>query len=523
MPPEGQRLHPFSVISGGLRMARQLLLPAILAAVSAGDRLSLVVAIGLLVLAVPSGVISVLQWLAFRYRLEGDELIIDSGVLSRRRRVIPVSRVQNVDIEQGFLERLVGVAELRMETASGGRETEASLAVLDLPAARMLQSEIMRRRASRLSATDTASAAGPAGQPDGSADAAVGPSSDASPAPLLRLSTADLAIAGATSNEAGLIAAGLATLLQFADDFGALERVGGALEGLFTRGAELGVGGAVVAVAGLVVAFFVLGWALSIAAHVVRFHGYTLTIDGDDLRREYGLFRRHRSTVPLERVQAVRVEETLLRRPLKLAALKIETAGAGPQQRGQQGQDSEAFVPIARLPEVGRLLRAVFPTADLERVELHAVEALAMRRALARAATPVIVAAAALAVLVDVRWAWLLLGLAGSWAWARAYYRSLAWGRPPGFAIARGGVMTRATWVVPERKIQTIHTRETPFQRRLGLSTLLIDTAATGRVARVVDLGRGTAARLLGDLADAAPRARMGGFRRPTPEPPRGG
>ncbi|NIP78504.1 MAG: PH domain-containing protein, partial [Gemmatimonadetes bacterium] len=95
------------------------------------------------------------QWLAFRYRLEGDELIIDSGVLSRRRRVIPLARIQNVDLKRSALERLAGVAELRLETASGGSDTEAGLAVLSLDEAHALQAQLRERRA-RTAAAGTA-------------------------------------------------------------------------------------------------------------------------------------------------------------------------------------------------------------------------------------------------------------------------------------------------------------------------------------------------------------------------------
>ena len=65
----------------------------------------------------------------------------------------------------------------------------------------------------------------------------------------------------------------------------------------------------------------------------------------------------------------------------------------------------------------------------------------------------------------------------------------------------------RVSWVVPERKVQTLHLKETPFQRRLGLATLLVDTAGT-RAAPVADLEAPTARRLLAGLARDAERAR---------------
>lgn len=507
MPSEGRRLHGFTVVSRALRLARQLLLPAIVGGASAGGDLGDTLQWVLLILSVPSLILAVAQWLAFRFRLEGDELVLDSGVLARRRRVIPLARVQNIDLEQSFLERLAGVGALRLETASGGSETEASLAVLALDEAQDLQAELMRRR-NRAQGTESG-AAGAAALPrpdqlDHARTAAAAPTvaeQREAPRVLLRLGSSDLALAGATSNEAGLIAAGLATLLEVGGDLGGVGWLEEAAGDLFGRGAELGIAGAVLAGAALAIAFFLTGWVVSIGATVVRFHGFTLTRVGDDLRREYGLLSRHRSTVPLERVQAVRIEESLLRRPFGLSALKIETAGAAPGRSDQPGGRAEAFVPLARRRDVGRLLQEVFEDARLDGLRLNPVAPVSRRRGFARLAVPLVGATAVLGLWLDRNSIALLLLLGPAWLYAAAQYRARAWGRTAGYAIARGGVFTRITSVVPERKIQTLHFRESPFQRRRGIGTVMIDTAAGGRVARIVDVREATGLGLLVELA----------------------
>lgn len=501
MPSDGARLHGFTVVSRGLRLGRQLLLPAIVGGASVGDGIGAIVQWTLIILAIPSFAIAVAQWLAFRYRLEDDELIIDSGVFSRRRRVIPLARIQNVDLQQSPLERLAGVAELRLETASGGSETEAGLAVLSLDEAHGMRAELRRRAAE-------------AGQEPAST-ARAGEPEDAGEETLLRLSVADLVIAGATSNEAGLIAAGLATGVEILDDLGGMQRMDAWLRTALEQGESLGVTGALLMGTALVLGFIVLGWLVSIVATVVRFYGFTLTRTGDDLRREYGLLSRHHTTVPLERVQVVRIEETLLRRPLGLAALKIETAGAAPQQRqNARGGGAEAYVPITRRRDVGRLIRAVFEDARFEGVDMHAVAPVSRRRNLVRLAVPITVATA-IATWFDPLGLALLALLIPAWFLARAQYRARAWARPEGYAIVRGGVLTRANFVIPERKIQTLHLQANPFQRRLELATLMIDTAGGGRVGRAVDLHHHTAQPLLLDLARDAEIARRAALQRP--------
>lgn len=513
MPSDARRLHPFTVLSRGLRLARQLLLPAVLGGASLGDDLGGVALWVMLILAIPSLLMATAQWLVFRFRLAGEDLIIDSGVLARRRRVIPVDRIQNVDLEQSALERLAGVAELRIETASGGRDTEASLTVLSLAEARALRTELLASRR------------------------ADGPTTgeEQTPEPLLRLSSADLALAGATSNEAGLIAAGLATMLEVSGRLGALERVSDRLDEVVDVGAGLGMLGAALVITGLALLFLVLGWIVSIVATVVRFHGFTLTRDGADLRREYGLLSRVHTTAPLARIQSVRIEETLLRRAFGLAALKIETAGVGPHDQRSRVGGAEAYVPITRRHRVGGLLRQVFEDARFEDVRFHPVAPPSRRRELVRLATPVLVLSAGLAAYVGAHLLALLGLIVPAWLLASARYRARGWGRAPGYVLVRSGVLTRTTWVIPERKIQTLHTHETPFQRRLELASLIVDTAAGGREAAIVDLDRATAERLLHELAAHAERARAAAVRqagraaetapplsphRPSPYPP---
>jgi putative membrane protein len=498
MPSEPRRLHGFTVVSRAIRLARQILLPAVLGGASVGGDFRSVLIWGFVLLAVPSIVIAAAQWLAFRFRLQGDELIMDSGVFARRRRVIPIDRVQNVDLAQSALERLAGVAELRIETASGGQDTEASLAVLSVVVAREVQADLLARRATARAARLTDHAADPSqatAEPVGQR--------------LLRLSPFDLALAGATSNEAGLIAAGLATLLEVIGRFGALEGLAAWVEEAAGRGAAFDLLGTAAAIALLLLAFLILGWLVSIAVTVVHFYGFTLTRIGDDLRREYGLLSRHQTTVPIQRVQALRIEETLPRRALGLVALKIETAGASPQERRRIGEGAEAYVPIARTRDMGPLLRAVFHDARFDGVELRPVAPPSRRREFVRLAF-LVTAATAGAVLYGTPRPFLLLGLLlPAWLLAGARYRARGWERAASYAFARNGVLTRVTWIVPERKIQTLHLTETPFQRRWGLATLIIDTAAGGRIARVVDLYRATATRLLADLARGAEAARI--------------
>jgi putative membrane protein len=484
-----RRLHPATLLFSTLRFARGFLIPAVILALTGGGGAGDTAQRLALFLGIPALIFATARYLSFRYRLAGDELVIDSGVLRRNRRVIPLGRVQNIDTRRSALQRLLGVAELRLETASID-DVEASLEVLRLGDAEQLRAELLRRRRG--------------GLPTGVA----GDVREDVPEEvrlLARLSPGDLTLAGATANRAGLIAVGIAGALQLLGQV-PVELWPAVRLDYETLAYRLPVTQLVLALLGLALAVVLIGWLISITTTVVGYHGFTLERVGQDLRKRFGLLGRREATVPLRRVQAVRVEETLLRRRFGLAALKIETAGN--QIGAPQAGGAEAFLPLARQREVPGLVSAVFPEADYGALRFRGVHPRARRRAFVRYSILPLLAGAVLYGFFGPVALWALAALPLTFLAAHLHYRNLGWARAPGFVATREGFLNRITWVVPEEKIQTLHTHATPFQRRHRLATLVVDTAAGGGQARVLDLHRARAARMLQDLGVSAVAAR---------------
>lgn len=483
---EARRLHPFTLLFSTVGIARRLILPAVFGGISAaGGDAGRAIGVILAVLTVPSLAIAVAHYLTFRYTVTDDELMYRSGVLRRSQRVIPLSRVQNIEVRQSLVQRLTGVAELRVETAGTGSEPEAALSVLRRDEADALRRSLLARR--------------------GAAPGAVSAAEDLSSveaAPLVHLTPPELAIAGATANEAGLIAAALVGALQFVDEVPVpLERYVPDVEAFF---AEQTVAGTVLFVLLLMAGLIVIGWLVSIVGSVVGYHDFTLTRAGGDIQKRYGLLNRREASVPLRRVQSIRVEESLLRRPLGLASLKIETAG-GPAQ--QQRGGAEAFVPIAPVRRVPGLVQSLFASFALDAVALTPVHPRSRRRSFTRYAFVLVVLAGGLAIL-DLRALAVLLLLPLAWLLAGWQYRMRGYALADAYVVLRSGVMNRVTWVVPDEKIQTLHLTTTPFQRRHGLASITVDTASGGGQPTLVDVAAADAEILLERMTQRAREAR---------------
>ena len=127
---EDRYLHPLSVIFSLTDLIKQNLIPAFLGIFGAAKGDLVYVGIALLFF-VPTFIISLIRYFTIRYRISDGELVVQEGLFFRRVRTVPVERIQNIDMVQGILHRMLNLAEVRVETASGTKP-EAVLKVLSL-------------------------------------------------------------------------------------------------------------------------------------------------------------------------------------------------------------------------------------------------------------------------------------------------------------------------------------------------------------------------------------------------------
>ena len=65
------------------------------------------------------------RYRVWRYEIRADEVDLMHGLITRRRQLVPMARIQHVDTRQGPLERHYGLATVLFYTAAGGMEIPA--------------------------------------------------------------------------------------------------------------------------------------------------------------------------------------------------------------------------------------------------------------------------------------------------------------------------------------------------------------------------------------------------------------
>lgn len=462
LPRDGQehRLHPLSWLFVLLAQLRQFIVPLlVLLFLGRGDRNDLwgLIAVGVLVAA------ALAEYFTYRYRLLDDAIVIRSGWLHRSRREIPYARIHNVNLHQSLLHRLVGVAEVRLESA-GGTKPEAQMRVLTLAQAEALEALVRRRGHAPV-------------------DASAAESVEAA-APLLALSNGDVFRLGLISNRG---------LLLVAAAFGALAQTGENVFGaLIERWVRLAFGGVrsfagahaddsplliALAVTSLVLVALLALRLLSVVLAFLQYHGFTLREGEGRISVERGLLARYRSSAKPRRIQAWSLHEGVLHRLFDRRSLYVQTASGHRNAEGQQQHALKELAPVAPPAACDALIAHFLPGhgwGNLEWQPLHP-------RAWWRMAVPGVVLLVLAALVLAQRvgpWGLGLLALLPLQLWrARRLARACGWACNERLLAWRTGWWAKRWNFAEIGKIQALRLARSPLDRRTGMASLLLDTA----------------------------------------------
>lgn len=313
-----RRLHPLSpVVPAGAILVGMVLvvLPALMGARASRTGPLVFLAVSILFL-----LIGVLSWAVTRWRISGDDLQIETGIVRRQSIRIPLSRIQAVDVVAPLTARLLGLAEVRVVSAGRGID-RGRLAYLSA-------AEAPRVRARLLALAH-----------------GLAPETPEPPTQHIgRVDNGQLIISLCLRGEFLVPAlAGLAVLA--------------ALVAVPRQAAGLG-GTAIV-------------WALSFGLGTARLfnddYDFTIAEAGDGLRLDRGLFQRRHETIPFDRIQAVRLVEPLLWRAVGWCRLEVDVARQHMAQRADRGANriSRTLMPVGTREQATWLLARVLPGASM--------------------------------------------------------------------------------------------------------------------------------------------------------------
>ncbi len=169
----------------------------------------------------------------------------------------------------------------------------------------------------------------------------------------------------------------------------------------------------------------------------LTFFGFTVADSPDGLRLRFGLTSHQLQTVPPGRVQAVRIESPILWRHRGWVRVVINVAGSPEQNEAKE--HPRVLLPAGPVDVAHMLIQRVLPGVEVQALPLAPVP----RRARSRA---------------PLQW------------------RRLAVGGDSRVFVARHGWLVPTLDAVPHARVQSVRVSQGPWQRRLGLATVHLDS-----------------------------------------------
>lgn len=322
----GLRTHPLTGVVQGLLWAAAAVF-AFLSSLWSGEGWgSLSVWISLLISVVGGLVLGIgvgfLGWAFTRYVIDGTELRINSGFITKASRRIPYERIQSVDIAEPLIARLFSLSELRIEMA-GGKDSRTSLRFLRLAEAQDLRRVLLSRA-------------------HGEEQAAVEIDEHRS---IITVVPPQRVIIGTILSLDFLFAAvGSVALLVLAIWF---SQVVVFLGGIIPLGS----------------------WLIQIVGkRVLQQWDFTLSRGERGLRIERGLLSRTSQTIPFSRVQGIAIKEPFVWRRLGWQRLDVDIAGYAAQGDDQGTDSSSTLLPITDPRLAAAIIAELIPGAAAETV-----------------------------------------------------------------------------------------------------------------------------------------------------------
>lgn len=413
-------------------------------------------------------VFAILRWFTTSYRIGPVHVQLRTGVLQRKLLSVPRTRIRSVDIEAGVLHRVLGLSILRIGTGQQAGEGEKfELNALDAKAVPGLREQLLQR------VTRTSDA--PDAPPLVETEIAHWQTSWVRYAPFSFTGIVTIAAAVGVLFQYGL-GQRLADTSVVSDSIDSAERLGVA----------------VVIVVGLLLLLIVAS-LFACARYLIAYGNLTVTDDSTRLHVAHGLLRTRSTTLDRNRLRGTSLSEPLLLRVAKGAKLDAIMTGVSAEKK-----ESSLLLPQAPSVEARRMMKVVLGEAgmhaDAEK-PLRPHGPAARRRRYVRAVVPVLVLLAALAVAETLGapipvTAWIaaaaLLVGAAFVAWDR--YRGLGHSALPGWLITQHGSLDRSRHSLEAAGIIGWTVRQTFFQRRAGVATIVAATPAGVGHYEVLDI-----------------------------------
>ncbi len=443
---EFQRQHPIASVSKTLREIRRniisILVTLFVGASSEAIPFHLLIYIGIPLIFV----IGVVAWWRFQYKIEDGELHIRSGIFVRKNLYLTRDRVQVIDISSGVLQRLFGLVKVDIQTA-GSTSRDASIEAVTAEKADLIN-RLLRNGAQQKSADEEAE------------------SVESEKSKVYSLPGKHLLIAATTSGRFGIILSVMGTIFSQIEP---VIRESEIFDYLFSMLPSQTDG---IMIASIIIIVIVAAWIFSFFSTLLMYGDFSVEVKKEEIVIMRGIFEKKRITVPYNRIQAIYVNEGLVRQPLGYASAHLESAGYG----DDKGTGSLMLFPLIPRKKVEKLIKEIVPQHDVK-IDGYTPPFKTLRRYIFRAAFIILlITGLVYYFLYNAAWIWIFPALSIFWGWLKYKDAGIGWDRDN--IILRSRTLSKTTAIIKRNRIQDISINQSPIQRYRNLCTIQVYVAS---------------------------------------------
>lgn len=460
-----KRLHPIAILFNLFKTIKDLIFPIVFFTVLPGRDIELPEYIRWLIF---SGIcliviaVAVVGWLRFTYRVEDGELKIESGVFVRKNRYIRFERIHSVDVSEGIIQRLFGLVKLNIETA-GGVQAEAVLSAIPKEEAERLNEHLLEAKRNKNFMEREII--------EKQIDHQI-------PSIMYKQTFFELFLMSATSGAVGVVLSGMAAFVSQFDEIIPFERLFGQSKDMLELGTFILIS--------LAIAGIILVYVVAILSMMLKYAHFTVEKKDDELVISRGLLEKRQLTIPLKKIQGIRILENVVRQPLGYATVYLEYAGGSLKEKESQ---TVMLFPLIKKKHIQEKLELLISNYE-SNLSLNPLPSRAYPRYVFRQCIlfiPLVIAC----IYFLAPWGYVsLLLLPIGFGWAYLQYRAAGWNISGSQLTLRSRLITKQTLLIHKNKIQSIEfsTGWVQNQKQLKTISALVKSGVTFREGKVKDV-----------------------------------
>lgn len=376
-----------------------------------------------------------------------NEFVFQDGVFAKRKTVLHIDRIQQVNISRNIIQKLLNVYSLTISSA-GSKQTEIRIKALSLEDARILKN--------RLLSSGT------------SAHAHVGPTEKAYQFRLPNLAIVMVAVTSRYGKSFAILFAAAGALYNFLQDIFRVQSPGSEDRKM----AQL-INDMLTSVWSLAIFLFIFWILFNIISGVVRFYNYTVTFAQSAIQLQYGAIKTNHVIIYADKIQVIETISNYFQRKLNLRRLVFKQASAD----FDADQNAAVELPGCTPAQQTEIVSKFFPD-DAPAIKTI----LPSYRKMFRPLINVVLIPLIIAVIFVKNWEY-LFPLFAIWTAIASLLSYFAWKHSrliitPEYVMVQKGAWDISVSKMRSYKIQGVRITQRLWHRRAGIAHLTLFTAA---------------------------------------------